>query len=43
MAAPENILSSIKIPKPIGVPNLKNSKNVFAVVNVNLLNSLTFL
>ena len=42
-AAPLNILSSIKIPKPIGIPSLKTSlkvSNLGKVIDLKILTSL---
>ena len=43
IAAPEYMLSSTNIPKPIGVPSLKTSKEVPKDGPLNLLNNLFFL
>ena len=43
IAAPENILSSMKMPSPIGSPSLKTSFVVFIDGKVNLANGSVFL
>ena len=42
-AAPEYILNSANIPKPMGIPNLRTSREVFKDGPLNLLNNSFFL